>query len=448
MSCKQVRSLKCMDFSPRIPYNSAVMTYRETLAYIYGLARFGMKPGLERISALLKALDNPHLRIRGVHVAGTNGKGSTAAFLSSIAAAGGYRVGLFTSPHLIHFTERIRINGAEIAEERVTRLAERVLKAAPEGATFFEIVTAMALLHFAEEGVDLAILEAGMGGRMDATNAVSGILSVITPISLDHCDYLGGTISEIASEKAGVLKSASPLVVSPQLPEALAVLKRRCAELESPLYLSDIDFSAFWDEGRLAYRGLKAPLSGMKPGIPGRYQAVNAASALCAAELLNGFGFSLGEAALRRGIETARWPGRMELFGGAPRFLLDGAHNAAGGEALAESLADVPRDRLFIVAGVMGDKDAAGILSSLLPMASHFFAVYPDVERAMPSAGLASLCREAGVPCTDAGSVAAGLSMAGKAAGADDLVVVCGSLFTVGEARAVLLAEHFEPCRG
>lgn len=424
------------------------MTYRETLAYIYGLARFGMKPGLERISSLLTALGNPHHGMKAVHVAGTNGKGSTAAFLSAIVTAGGYKAGLFTSPHLISFTERMRINGGEIAENAVTRLAERVLNVAPEGTTFFEIVTAMALLHFAEERVDLVVLEAGMGGRMDATNVVSGILSVITPISLDHCDYLGATVAEIAREKAGVVKRGRPLVVSPQPPEALDVLRASCADLASPLYLAGVDFTAAWEASGLAYRGVNSCLDGLKPGIAGRYQAMNAASALCAAELLRESGFSLDEAALRQGIESAYWPGRMEFFGESPRFLLDGAHNTAGGESLAEALADVPRDRLFIVAGVMGDKDAAGILSPLLPLAARVFAVSPRLERAMPSAELALLCRGEGAVCVDAGTVAAGLTLARDAAGSDDVVLVCGSLFTVGEARAVLLAERFEPCRG
>ncbi|HEY6872515.1 MAG TPA: folylpolyglutamate synthase/dihydrofolate synthase family protein [Geobacteraceae bacterium] len=424
------------------------MTYRETLAYIYGLARFGMKPGLERVSALLDALGNPHHRLQTVHVAGTNGKGSTAAFLSAIVTAGGYKVGLFTSPHLISFTERMRINGGEIAEDTVTHLAGRVLEVAPDGTTFFEIVTAMALLYFAEERVDLAVLEAGMGGRMDATNVAAGILSVITPISLDHCDYLGATIAEIAREKAGVVKRGRPMVVSPQPSEALDLLRASCAGLESPLYLSGLDFDATWEHAGLAYRGVRVSLDGLKPGIAGRYQSMNAASALCAAELLRESGFSLDAAVLRLGIESARWPGRMEFFGESPRFLLDGAHNAAGGEALAEALADIPRDRLFVVAGVMGDKDARGILSPLLPLATRVFAVSPHVERAMPSAELALLCRGEGADCIAAGPVAAGLSLAADAAGQDDLILVCGSLFTVGEARAVLLARRFEPCRG
>jgi dihydrofolate synthase/folylpolyglutamate synthase len=340
------------------------------------------------------------------------------------------------------------INGAEIAEEVVVTLAERTLAAAPEGTTFFEIVSAMALLHFAEEKVDLVVLEAGMGGRMDATNAVSGILSIITPISLDHCEYLGSTVAEIAFEKMGVSKPGCPLVSSPQPPEALDVLAKSCAAQTSHLYLAGKEFSACWDGSGLVYRGLNVGLAGIKPGIPGRYQAVNAASALCAAELLNDRGFSLKETELRRGIETASWPGRMELIGGAPRFLLDGAHNSAGGVALADALADVTRVRLFIVAGIMGDKDAEGILDPLLPLADKVFAVTPNMARAMPSAALASLCRSRGADCIDAVSVAAGLALARDVAGPDDLVLVCGSLFTVGEVRAILHAERFEPYRG
>ncbi|HLO25419.1 MAG TPA: folylpolyglutamate synthase/dihydrofolate synthase family protein, partial [Geobacteraceae bacterium] len=337
------------------------MTYQETLAYIYGLARFGMKPGLQRISAILGALGNPEEGLQVVHVAGTNGKGSTAAFLSSVAAAGGYRVGLFTSPHLIRFTERMRINGAEIDADSVVRLAGRVMKAAPPDATFFEIVTAMAFLHFAEEGVDLAVMEAGMGGRLDATNSASGILSVITPISLDHSHYLGETTIAIAQEKAGVIKTGRPVVVAAQTPEVMSVITRRCADLASPCFLSGADYGASWKPDGLDYRGLHSRLSGLSPGIRGRYQAENAASALCAAELLGSRGFRLDEPVLRAGIESARWPGRMEMFGDAPRVILDGAHNAAGAEALAEAMADVPHDRLFLVVGVMEDKDAEGI---------------------------------------------------------------------------------------
>jgi dihydrofolate synthase/folylpolyglutamate synthase len=424
------------------------MTYRETLAYIYGLGRFGMRPGLEKISALLKALDNPQDRINSVHIAGTNGKGSTAAFLSSIMTSAGYKVGLFTSPHLIRFTERIRVNGNEIGEDDVVRLAGPVMAAAPTGTTFFELVTAMAWLFFAEQQVDLAVMETGMGGRFDATNAASGLLSVITPISLDHCEHLGPSLAEIAFEKAGVIRPGRPLVSSPQQREVMAVIGRQCEMLAAPLYKCGEAFSGEWEEDGLSYCGLHNKLSGLTPGIAGRYQASNAFSALAAAELLGESGFNVPATALAAGIERTSWPGRMEIIGEAPRIMLDGAHNPAGAQALAESLRDVPHDALILVAGVMADKDAEEIFNPLFPLAELVYTVSPAMERAMPSERLAALCRSLGVACHDAGTVAEGLAQASNAARQGDLILVCGSLFIVGEARSILCGERFEPFRG
>jgi dihydrofolate synthase / folylpolyglutamate synthase len=424
------------------------MTYQETLSHIYALGRFGIKPGLERVAKLLDTLGNPQHSFSTVHVVGTNGKGSTASFLSSIVSAAGYRTGLFTSPHLISFTERIRINGDEISEDAVTRMAEKVMAAAPEGATFFEIVTGLAVLYFAEQGVDLAIFEAGMGGRSDATSALDGIVTVIASISLDHTDYLGSSIAEIAAEKAGVCKSGSPMVSARQLPEAERVIARRAGEIASPLYLCGRDFEASWQDGKLNYRGLNLAIDGLLSGLPGLYQKENAALALAAAELLGSTGFPVTEQALRAGMEQARWPGRMELFPGPPRLILDGAHNPAGAAALAESLGAVARRRLLMVVGVMGDKELSGILSPLLPLADAVFAVAPAIERALPAADLASYCANAGANAEAAGSVQQGILKATAAAGPDDLIVVCGSLFTVGEARSLMLSRRFEGFRG
>jgi dihydrofolate synthase / folylpolyglutamate synthase len=424
------------------------MTYQETLAYIYGLGRFGMRPGLEKISSLLSDLDNPQDKVKSIHVAGTNGKGSAATFLSSIIGCGGYKAGLFTSPHLNRFTERIRINGKEIGEEDVIRLTGMIVDVSPPETTFFETVTAMAILFFSEQNVDLAIMEVGMGGRFDATNAASGIMTLIMPVSLDHCEYLGDTLPEIAFEKAGIIKPCRPVVVSSQSDEPLEVIRRQCEKLSSPLFSIDEHFAGYWENGMLDYRGLKTNLSGLKPGISGSYQAGNAASALAAAELLCGMGFHLSETALRKGIETASWPGRMEFVGEAPRILLDGAHNPAGGEALAAALRDIPRDRLVLVAGVMANKDIGAIFSRLFPLTDRAYAVSPALERAMPSDRLAGLFRVNGVACDDAGTVAEGLERAKKAAMPGDLILVCGSLFTIGEARAVLSGGHFEPFRG
>lgn len=425
------------------------MTYREILSHLYALGRFGMKPGLERITALLAELGNPEEKLAVVHVAGTNGKGSTAAFLDAVLRAGGLTTGLFTSPHLISFTERFRIDGAEIDEAEVVSLARRVIAVAPPGSTFFELVTAMAFLHFAEHRVDLAVMEVGMGGRFDATNAASGELAVITPVALDHCTWLGDSLAAIAGEKAGVIRPGRPVVSSFQEPEALDVIIERCGEGGSPLVLCGREFDATWDGDALVYRGLGVDIPCLVPGIAGKHQAMNAACALAAAELLGRQGLTVGRDAMERGIAAARWPGRMEFFGTAPRILLDGAHNPAGSLALARSLADVPRRRLILVVGVMGDKDATAILAPLLPLADEVFTVTPPLERSLPAADLAASCREQGRGrCTVAGTVADGVNRAREAAGPDDLILVCGSLFTVGAARAFLTGREFEAIRG
>jgi len=424
------------------------MTYQEILTHIYGLARFGMKPGLDRIRSILSALSNPQNVPRVIHVAGTNGKGSTAAFLSSILTAAGHRAGLFTSPHLTAFTERIRVNGAEISREEVISLAQRVLSAAPPDATFFEIATAMSYLHFAEREVDAAIMEVGMGGRLDATNAVEGVLSLISPISLDHCQHLGNSIASIASEKAGVIKPGRPVAVAAQDPEAMEIITGICGQSNSALFSYGRDFSSSWKDDGLSYSGIKLHLEGLHPGIPGAYQSGNAALALCASELLDEQGMTVTAEAARKGIEEAFWPGRMETFPGPPRIMLDGAHNPAGARALAEALKRIPRQRLIMIIGVVGDKDVNGILMPLIPLAHRIITVTPAIPRGLPSRELAASCRTLGYAAENAGDVPSGIRTAASMAGCDDLILVCGSLFTVGEARAIILERNFEPFRG
>jgi dihydrofolate synthase/folylpolyglutamate synthase len=424
------------------------MTYQETLSHIYGLARFGMKPGLERIRATLHAISDPQDAVQTIHVAGTNGKGSTAAFLASILRSGGHKTGLFTSPHLIAFPERIRLDGREIFESEVVSLADRVLTVAPAGTTFFEIVTAMAYLFFAEQGTEFAVMEVGMGGRFDATNIASGILSIITPIDLDHAQYLGDTLGMIAREKAGIIKTGRPVVSSAQSDEAREVIRQHCLEMRSTLYREGHDFSATWESDGMSYSGIDWTIHALHPGIPGRYQAMNLASAICAAELLHQQGIDLSPENVRTGAEQASWPGRMELFAGSPRVLLDGAHNPAGAKALAEALAEIPRKALILVAGIVGDKDAEGILEPLLPLADSVITVCPSVPRGLGSRELADQCRALGHRAMDAGGIAAGLETAFNQAHPEDLILVCGSLFVVGEARARLLSQTFEPFRG
>ncbi len=420
-----------------------------TLEKLYARRRFGIRPGIDRVRCILERLGHPEHAFRSIHVVGTNGKGSTSAFLSSILGSAGYRAALFTSPHLISFTERFRINGREIAAERLMPLLDTVLAQAPAEATFFEIVTALAALCFAEEHVDIAVMEAGMGGRSDASAAIPGILTVITPISLDHGDYLGATLAEIAAEKAGIAEPGTPIVTARQTPEVHGVIQKRAAAGGNRTAVEGLDFTSAWgDGGTLDYRGIHATLSGITTGIPGRYQAGNAALALAAAEVLDSIGIPVSRDALISGLGDAHWPGRMELIAGQPPILLDGAHNPAGGAALAAALEDHRYRRLLLVAGIMADKDSAGILAPLARKVHRAYAVTPAVERALDDTTLAGILVQLGVKAIACGDVANGIVSARQAAGEGDLILVCGSLFTVGEAKAWLTQTRFEGIRG
>ncbi len=261
------------------------MTYRETLDDIFSRGRFGIKPGLERITALLARLDNPHEKLRIIQIAGTNGKGSTGAFLSAILTATGIRTAFFSSPHLVNFTERFRLDDQEIAEETLFPHMQRVMAVAPPEATFFEIVTAIGFLCFYEEGADIAIMEAGMGGKWDATNVSDSILSILTPISLDHCAYLGDTLEAIASEKAGIIKHGKPVVIAGQEPEALATLLDKAEKLVATPFVHGRDYFANWSSGKLIFSGVGGELS-CRPALKGGFQAGNAAAAIAAARIL------------------------------------------------------------------------------------------------------------------------------------------------------------------
>jgi len=424
------------------------MTYSETLAHIFSRGRFGIKPGLERVTEILARLGNPHEKLKAVQIAGTNGKGSTGAFLSSIMTAAGCRTAFFSSPHLMHFAERFRINEAEVPDERLHEVALQVLAVAPAEATFFEIVTAMAFLLFAEAEVELAIMEAGMGGRWDATNVANGILAIITPISLDHCAYLGNTVALIAAEKAGIIKAGAPVVIAPQEPAALQPLTAVAESLNSPLYLSGRDFQMNASSAGLAYTAAGITLTGLELALRGRFQTANAASAVTAARLLAHAGFSLADDAVRKGLAAAVWPGRLELFSGEQRVLLDGAHNLAGAVSLAESLQDFSYKRLFLVVGMMADKAWQTTLAPLLALADKVIAVEPALDRALSAEELACYFRGAGVDVFSAGAVRAGLETALHSAVPDDLILVTGSLFTVGEARAYMTGNSYLPIRG
>ncbi len=422
------------------------MSYPTTIEYLYGLQKFGMKFGLDNIRKLMSAFHNPQDSFRSVHVAGTNGKGSTSAMIESILRTAGIRTGLFTSPHLISFTERIRIDGEEISEKDVVELAGEVRAAAEEiddfSPTFFEVVTAMAFLHFRKVGVGWAVIETGLGGRLDATNVISPEAVVITGIGLDHCEFLGKTLREIASEKAGIIKDGVPVVSAAQEPPAMKVIREKAGENSAPLFTSgESSFRAeltsetfggtsFRYFGERLNRDFTVPLAG-------RHQMINASMALKTAEILIekycGLKCDIG-----KGLSAVRWPGRLEMVNEDPPVLIDGAHNPQAAFALSAYLREVAfstYNRVVLVVGAMGDKDIDGILDPLLPLASELIFTAPAYGRSAPPERLAALAAAKGFPSLVAPSVADALNKAVEIWRPGDLVVVTGSFYTIGEAQ-------------
>jgi dihydrofolate synthase/folylpolyglutamate synthase len=422
------------------------------LELLHDLEVFGIKLGLEGPRRLLAALGSPESGLPVVLVAGSNGKGSTSAFLAAMAGAAGYRTGLYTSPHLETVEERLRLDGRAIAPERLAELLERVLAgAAGLGGrpTYFEALTAAAFLWFAEERVDLAILEVGMGGRLDATNAAEPLLSLITPIGLDHTEHLGGTLALIAREKAGILRPGRPAIAWIEDAEPAAAVAQAAAELGAELAwgAERARIEAVEPRGwagqtvRLATGAASYELA---PALLGGHQAKNLALAVAAAERLADLGFArLDAAAIARGAAACRWPGRLEpvALPGGRRALLDAAHNTGGAAVLAEFLGGGrpvagPADLLF---GVLADKDAAAILGLLAPFAGRAVLTTPASPRARPPAELAELLPIAGETVVEP-ELAAALDRA--LAWGGETLVACGSIYLLGDVRR-LLRERF-----
>ncbi|MDY7225156.1 bifunctional folylpolyglutamate synthase/dihydrofolate synthase [Hyalangium rubrum] len=421
-------------------------TPQEALAFLAGLNPSGIKLGLERVHATLEALGHPERRYRVLHVAGTNGKGSTCAFAASALRAAGHKVGLYTSPHLERVNERFQVDGADISDEVLGCRILEVLERCPDAAsasgmlTYFEFGTVVALWHFAQEAVDVAVLETGLGGRLDATNATQPLVTAITPISFDHMEYLGHTLGAIAGEKAGILKPGVPVVVSRQEPEALDAISRVAGQVGAPLLLEGRDFHVEPDpEGGFVYRGPERTLRGLSLSLRGPHQTQNAAVALAVLGQLDQRGMAVPPEAAISGLATARWPGRMEQLGERPAVLLDGAHNPGGVAVLLASLdALYPGRRIHAVFGVVADKDRAPMMRALFPRCASVHLTPLDTPRSLaPERYLA----EARALCADARAYATldeALAGARATAGAEDVLLCTGSLFLVGAARARL----------
>lgn len=418
------------------------MTPAESLAYLYGLQRFGIKLGLQNVRELLRRLGNPQDGLRCVHVAGTNGKGSVSVFLGEMLRHSGYLVGLYTSPHLHDFTERIRIDGQPLDHCELPRLVQKI-KLASEGipATFFEATTALALLAFREVAVEVAVLETGMGGRLDATNAVTPVLALITPVSLDHQEHLGGTLAAIAAEKAGIIKPGVPVVSGVQAPAAGTVIAATAAACGAPCWQAGRDF--FWggDHAAMWFRMQELELAGLHCALPGAHQLANYAQALAGAVVLRQAGLPVADAAMRRAGSTARWPGRLEWWGDPPVVLLDGAHNAAGAATLARYLADEVRRPVRLVVGLSGQRLPAEVLA---PLADTLRAVYaaPVPEGvAVPPEEIVAWAQAYPLPARVFPSPAQAFAAAMSERETEDVVVVAGSLYLVAVVRGMLCED-------
>ncbi|MGD1212059.1 MAG: folylpolyglutamate synthase/dihydrofolate synthase family protein [Candidatus Acidiferrales bacterium] len=435
------------------------MNYEESVRALMALGRELSAPqqarvqkfGLENISTLAEALGNPHRAMPCVHIAGTNGKGSTAAMLDSILHAAGLRTGLYTSPHLERINERIRIGGEDISDEdfaaawtRVQGTIESLLAAGKLAAhpTYFECMTAMAFVAFAESGVDFAIYEVGLGGRLDATNIVTPEVAVITSIDFDHEDFLGHSIEEIASEKAGIIKLGAWVVSSAERPEARAVIARRCKELDARLV--EIDTAWRIKETHASggcYRAVVAPLHSRKtltlePPLPGRFQIRNALAAATAAHLLGERGFPIDDAAVAGGIRTARWPGRLERLCERPAVYLDGTHNPAGARELLNFWQENFKGRrVLLVYGAMRDKAVDEIAGVLFPAADLVVLTEPRQPRAISAPLLAEMTSHLAKNSIVVPNPGEALERAIATASPEDAVFATGSLYLVGDLR-------------
>jgi len=421
-------------------------TYPDTVRYLYSLGNeiLTIKLGLDRIAALLAALGNPHDSFRSIHIAGTNGKGSVAAMIESGLRLAGARTGLYTSPHLIEPTERIQIDGVPVSKEQfvqafetVHRTAERMhrLRELDAHPTYFETVTAMGFVLFRELGVETAVVETGLGGRLDATNVLRPVLSVITRIDYDHESYLGNSIEAIAGEKAGTLKTGVPAVIGAQRAEALNVVSSRAEELGiEPVLASGwnaLDAEIRPDGTRFkAVRGSAATT--IDCPLPGAHQIENALTALCG---LTETGLDTGEAAA--GIAAVRWPGRLEQVKQSPSIILDGAHNPAGIRALADYIGRFRAGRrVWLIYGSMRDKSLDEIAGILSPLVDHVILTNPDSHRALRADALHKMFDHSSVHVATSAEDA--LRIAARAE-PQDVVFVTGSLILVGEARKLLL---------
>lgn len=416
------------------------MDYQEALEYINGVSWLGTKPGLTRVTALLEKLGRPQDDLKFIHIAGTNGKGSCAAMLSSVMKCCGYRTGLFTSPYLARFNERMQVNGKPIGDEALAEVVTQVKPAADameDHPTEFEMMTAAAFLWFKQEKCDIVVLETGLGGRLDATNVIAAPeAAVIMNIGLDHTQILGDTVEKIAAEKAGIIKPGCDCVLYRQQESVMDVVRQRCAALGAGLHIADFDrihseFDSLYGQS-FEYKGELYALP-----LLGKHQLKNAATALEVVEVLRSKGWKLEQSDVEHGIYAVSWPGRFELIHDEPLFVVDGGHNPQCAETVVDNLLNYfgGNHRVMLV-GMLADKDVDGTLAILDRAADEYVCITPESERALPAEELAKKLEKYGKQITVCPAIPEAVTAACDAAGDTGMVCAVGSLYSVGTIRA------------
>lgn len=427
------------------------MTYEDSLTYLENLGKFGINLGLSRIKRLLELMKHPERQFKTIHVTGTNGKGSTTAMLAGILTACGFKTGMYTSPHLSEYTERMIINGTMATKadfaEAVNYTASFVGQMADEGLehpTEFEVLTAAAFYYFASKGVDYAVIEVGLGGLLDSTNVIVPEISVITNVTIEHTDRCGGDIESIAKHKAGIIKNAIPVVTAAQ-GKALEVIKLAAAENNSPLFVMGKDFSAEfiemdgWTQKVSVQSLVYGEVGCFTINLLGRHQIENCAVAVQAAMVLASIEKAITPQGISKGLAEAEWPGRFEVFGDEPLIVIDGAHNLDGAQKLRGNLDSIfAQKRIVFLLGILKDKDVNGIINSLIKPEDQVVVVAPISDRAGEPAEIAQKIKASNVET--AASIATGIERARKLAGEHGLVCIAGSLYLIGTARQIILS--------
>jgi dihydrofolate synthase/folylpolyglutamate synthase len=425
------------------------MNYKETMDYIQNTAKFSKRNGLDRIEKILEQLGNPHLELRCIHIAGTNGKGSTTAMISSVLKAQGFKVGMYTSPYLEEFEERIQVNGINISKERLCDIISKVSKAVEcvivmgyDPPTEFEIITAAMFLYYKEEAVDFAVIEVGLGGRLDPTNVITPIVSVITSISYDHMAILGNSLKEIAYEKAGIIKPTVPVVSYPQQEDAAEVIEKTAKDKGSEITKVSVNSGKLIRvEGKYQHISIKTELDSykIKLALLGEVQIYNCAVAIHTIENLIKSGIKIDKDAVNEGLKDVSWKGRMEVMNMQPYVVLDGAHNIDGIEKLCKGIDTYFKyKRLYLIIGILADKQVEEMLRLITPKAKIIIAVTPNSERAEQAEVLKNRIVSFNSHCEAASNYEEAVRRGLLLCNEDDILVICGSLYMIGDMRKIL----------